>query len=874
MNNKQLCIVSCLIGFDSVCFSQQQPNSPLVASFKEYVQMKEQSMFGLDWMHLGPVVNGSLVETFQVDTAHPGTIYLGFGSGNLWKTVNNGLTWNPIFENQASYGIGDMALAPSNTNIIYLGTGETLKKPRNFTMPGTGVYRSDNGGKDWRHLGLEDSWHIGKITVHPTNPEIVYVAVLGHFWSTNRNRGVYRSINGGKNWEQVLYVDDKTGANDIVISPTNPNIAYASMWENNPGVSGKKSGIYRSDDAGKTWNKADAGMPEDDGKGRIGLAVSYTNPDKVYALIDHRNKEKQTDKKAGNQPVPDAAEVYQSLNGGKTWNRTHKEELMIFSVIGWYFADIYVDPANDDEIYALGVRLAHSMDGGKTFDYIGGNVYHLFPSPADPLHLDQSELWINPKNSNHLALANDGGFYMSYDKGKTWMHYNNIPTGEFYSITLDNKNPYTIYGGTQDDATAYGNAREWNGKSDNGWKYLWIDPWSGGDGCITAIDAIDTNTIYYSSQEGGIQRLNKLKGNSKSVRPEIMSLKDSLHYNFISPYFLSNYNHNTLYLAGNYVLKSTNRGDTWATISSNLSIGKDINKKSLAAGALAESAIEKGLIYMGTDKGLFWVTQNDGTSWTEQSDALPNIYIRSITPSRYKKSRVYIAMSGINYDNFGTYLYTSEDYGKSWKAISNNLPSEVSYVIKEDPFFENVLYAGLYRGVYISIDRGASWSLLGKNMPAAAVADIAINKKSMDLVAATHGRGIYKINLAPIYEKLTSKSEDDFLAGFPVINVTSRDQLRDDSNSEPSYKMPIRFWVNQPGEVRITVSTAVNKILWEITFNAKKGFNQYDWDLVVKKASGPLPYAIQFNELLKKGVYNVALNVQGKILVKKLEITD
>ena len=861
MKNRYLILIAFNLTFlNTVAFSQQ-PLSPLVASFQEHLKMKEQSTFGLEWIPLGPVLNGSLVETFQIDNNHPGTIYLGFGSGNLWKTVNNGLTWKPIFENQPAYGIGDVALAPSNTNIIYLGTGETLKKPRNFTMPGTGVYRSDDGGENWRHLGLDDSWQIGKIVVHPTNPDIVYVAVLGHFWSPNVNRGIFRSMNGGNTWEHVLFVDDKTGANDIVIAPSNPKLLYASLWENNPGINGKQSNIYRSTDAGKTWIKSDIGFPQDDGKGRIGLAVSYTNPNKVYALMDHRNKD-------ANQG---AAEVYQSLNGGKTWNRTHQEELMINSVVGWYFADIFVDPQNDDEIYALGVRLAHSTDAGKTFNLMGGDVYHLFPSPAEPLHLDQDELWINPKNSNHLALGNDGGFYMSYDKGLTWLHYNNIPTGEFYDITLDHKTPYTIYGGTQDDATAFGTAKEWHPRVDNGWKYLWIDPWSGGDGCITAVDPIDSNTVYYSAQEGAIQRLNKQKSESISVRPNISDLNGSIRYNFISPYFLSTHNHNSLYLAGNYVMRSTDRGDNWKAISGDLSIGKDTTKNSLAAGALAESELEQGLIYMGTDKGLFWVTKDDGATWTEQSLGLPNAYIRCITPSRFKKSRVYIALSGINYDDFGTYLYQSDDYGNTWKSLKTNLPSEIAYVIKEDPTYENVLYAGLYRAVYISIDQGASWSMLGKEMPAAAVADLEIDKSSKDLVAATHGRGIYKMNLSPIYEKLNTQSTDDVLFDVSMVNVSTPFGTRDDSNSRYVEKMPISFWLNQAADVTIKIISQTNETEWQTPFKAKKGYNQYRWDLITKRVNSPLPYYINQNELLKIGKYTIELNVQGKVLTKAFE---
>jgi len=852
MNIRNLLVAGVAVGVSFVGLGQQ-PMSPLVKSYDEHLKHKQQTQFGLEWVQLGPTSNSALVEALQVDTQHPGTIYLGFGSGNLWKTTNNGLTWKPIFENQPSYAVGDIALAPSNTNIVYLGTGETLKKPRNFTMPGTGMYRSDNGGESWRHIGLEDSWHISKVTVHPSNPDIVFVAVVGHLWSTNKNRGIFRTLNGGKTWEHVLFVNERTGANDIAFAPSDANILYASTWETFPGVSGVNSGIYKSTDAGKSWTKSDAGLPVDEGKGRIGLAVSYSNPEKVYALLDHRNKP------TGEGPAPGAAEVYQTLDGGKTWKRTHQDDLMIFSTIGWYFADIVVDPANDDEIYALGVRMARSTDGGKTFKLVGGDVYHLFPNPAEPLHLDQCELWINPANTNHLALANDGGFYMSFDKGTTWMHFNNIPTGEFYDITLDNKKPYTIYAGAQDDATVYGKANEWMPKRYDEWKYLWIDPWSGGDGCITVVDPVDSTTIYYSSQEGGIRRMNLNTRKSENARPD-RDLKLPLKYNFISPYFLSAFNHEQLYLGANYVLKSDNQGRDWRPISADVTSGKDKARTSLAIGALAESPLKQGLIYAGTDKGLFWVTDNDGKNWTERSTGLPNMYMRTIVPSKFKEGRVYVALSGTNYDDFGTHLYKSEDHGKTWEKITGNLPSEIAYVIKEDPLHEHVLYAGLYRAAYVSLDQGKRWSQLGSGIPAAAVSDIEIDAHSRDLVVSTHGRGIYKVNLKPLDEWIApGMVARDQLFSIPSVKAPDRSKLPDDTNSMVYEKLPISFWLTEPGEVGLSLINDKNEVIWSDTLQGRKGFNQYRWDLIVKHHDSPLPYFLGYKEYLPKGRYTVRL---------------
>ena len=451
-----------LFSFLMNAFAQQQP-SPLMNSFQAYQKMKETTQFNLNWIALGPTVNSARADVVQVDTANPGTMYVGFGSGGLWKTIDNGLNWNSIFENQASYSIGDFAISPSNPNILYIGTGEHLKKPRNFTLPGTGMYRSNDAGKTWQHIGLDDSWSIAEIAVHPQNPNIVLVSVLGHLWTKNKNRGLYRTEDGGKTWEQVLYKNERSGGNDIVISASNPQIMYTTLWEVYPGISGAHSGVYKSADAGKTWEPCKNGLPSGSHIGRISVSVSFTNPAKAYALVDNLSNAKDQ-----------AAELYKTLDGGLTWTKTHTGPFKIFSFYGWYFTNVYVNPKDDEEVFCLGIRLAHSTDGGKTFSFIGGKVNHMTPSLAQGLHLDQTELWINPNNPKHLALGNDGGLYVSMDKGLSWMHYNNMPTGEFYDITIDSSS-YTIYGGTQDDATVYGPAKELNTQYNDPWKYLWIE---------------------------------------------------------------------------------------------------------------------------------------------------------------------------------------------------------------------------------------------------------------------------------------------------------------------------------------------------------------------------------------------------------------
>jgi len=691
----------------------QQTPSPLVKSHQAYNLMKDTSSFKLNWVPIGPTINSARADLIQADPTHPGTMYVGFGSGGLWKTINNGLTWNSIFEGQSSYSIGDFALAPSNPNIIYLGTGEHLKKPRNFTIPGTGMYRSADAGKTWQHIGLEDSWSIAEIAVDPKNPNIVLVSVLGHLWTKNKNRGIYRTENGGQSWKQVLYIDDQTGGNDIAISSANPNIMYASLWEVFPGIRGENSGVYKSIDGGKHWNRIMNGLPAGPKLGRIGVTVSSTNPNKAYALVDNLNNS-----------TDEAAELYKTIDGGNTWTKTHSSPFLIFSAYGWYFTNVYVNPKDDEEVYCLGIRLAHSNDGGKTFSFLGGKVNHMTPSIAQGLHLDQSEFWINPTNPNHIAVGNDGGLYVSYDKGLSWMHYNNIPTGEFYDITID-QSSYTIYGGTQDDATVYGPATELNTNFNDPWKYVWIDPWDGGDGCVSQVDPEDNTIVYYSQQHGDAIRLDRTTDKTVLIKPALPEdNKDTLHFNYITPYFVSSYEHKTLYHGGNYIFKSINRGDSWKVISSNIANSSNPEKKSFAAGALEESTITKGLLYVGTDKGAFWVTKNDGAVWEENSEGLANNYIRSICPSKFNSSRVYIVMTGINYDDLHRYVYVSEDYGKHWKSIADGLPDEPVNVIKEDPTNENILYAGGFRSIYISVDRGQHWSSLGRDLPQAAVADL------------------------------------------------------------------------------------------------------------------------------------------------------
>ena len=421
----------------------------------------------------------------------------------------------------------------------------------------------------------------------------------------------------------------------------------------------------------------------------------------------------------------------------------------------------------------------------------------------------------------------------------------------------------------------FGPAREYNPAYHKEWQYLWVDAWSGGDGCVTCIDPEDPNTVYFSMQNGAARRRDMTTGCSKSIRPRLPEdSEEKLEYNFITPYFISPHDHKTLYHGGNFVFKSTNRGDNWEMISPDLTKSKHNDKKSLSAGALVESTRKAGLLYMGTDRGAFWVTQNDGETWAEHSDGLANAYIRSIAPSQHKDARVYVAMTGINYDDLNAYLYASEDHGKTWKAIQNNLPNEPVNVILEDPWNENMLYAGGYRGVYVSQDRGMSWSLLGQNLPAASIGDLEIDQKSRDLVVGTHGRGIYKVNLHPLHKYLDSDQNAANLLPLPEFR---RPWFRD-THKDPDYetleKTAISFALPKAGKVTFNILNKANKVIWTKKLEGNQGLNQFRWDLILKKQESPQPYFIHYNVFITKGDYTLEMLFKGQKWTQKFEVKD
>ncbi|MFO7756333.1 MAG: hypothetical protein R6V34_10145 [Bacteroidales bacterium] len=843
-----------------------QDDSPVVNSWKEYSSNHKSSLFaGLKWDLLGPVVNSGRVETLAVHPLKKGTIYAGFGSGNLWKTVNHGFSWEPVFDNRAGYSIGDVCLAPSDPEIVYLGTGENLRARRGHTFAGAGVYRSLNGAETWEYIGLANTHHIGRVAVHPENPDIVFVAALGSFYSPNTSRGLYRSMDGGKNWEKVLYINERTGLNDVIFAPSDPDILYASSWQCSEAIGGPGSSVFKSTDGGESWIETANGLPDGEMNGRTGLAVSYENPDKVYALTDNLNREINEG----------TAELYLTTDGGGIWEKTHEGGLKIFSSFGHVFTDCFINPADDKEIYLLGISVLRSNDKGKTFTQLGGDINNLVTSPANYLHVDHHDMWINPDNPDHLVLGNDGGVYISYDKSASWFHYNNIPVGEYYFVRTDNDNPYKIYAGTQDDAAVRGPAVPLKENTPDLWEYIWIDPWAGGDGIVTAPDPDDPDIVYYEAQNGAIRRKNMLTGETVSIKPQLPdNIEDEFFTEWLTPFFVSKFNHTTLYYGANYLFKSTDRGNNWTVISPNLAQPTTEDRRGGGITALEESPVCPGLIYAGTAAGAAWVSKDDGATWKAISEGLPAEYIKSFAPSRFVESRVYVTLSGIKQDDFSPMVFMSDDYGTTWENLNSNIPYSPVNVILEDPEYEDVLYAGTFNGTLISADKGRSWNVMGKDLPNSFVADMTIMEREKDLIAVTHGRGIYKIDLEPLYEYLSGNDDG---AGILYLTEAKLPEI-DESGAKPDmtthYDVNFSFFIPGKATLDIDIIDSDDNIVYSKKQEFRKGLNTWSWDMIrgINKNEENNPYFYKVLEFAEPGLYMIKLTGENIEMKRKFII--
>jgi photosystem II stability/assembly factor-like uncharacterized protein len=744
--------------------------------FDQHTAMKAQTPFkDLRWRYTGPEDMGGRATSIAVPKGNKKTIYIGTASGGLWKTVNTGITWEPLFDEMPTLSIGALAIPDTEPNTLWVGTGEA--NILRGSLAGAGIYKSTDGGKTFQHMGLAGTQTIPRIRIHPTNPNIVYVAASGHEWTDNPDRGVYKTTDGGKTWQKIFYLNEKTGAIDLVMDPRNPEVLIASMWNrvrerwSDPVPGGE--GLFKTTDGGKNWRKLTDGLPPDwKVIGRIGLDLCLTKPDVVYAFVDNHTSvgmppAGQRDSYGRIRTYPDikGAEVYRSNDMGEHWQLmtapTDQSMQRFGGTYGWVFSQIRVDPNNENVVYLLGVSLVKSTDAGKSFQRVTG----------EGLHSDHHGLYIDPSDSDYLVEVNDGGANVSYDGGKAWRDFHRgIQAIQFYNVTLDMATPFNAYGSVQDSGTYRaigvgpappGQAAQGRGRGGRGGSAIRWERAPGGEGTLISVDPTNPNIIYSSTYYGRLQRSEYVNGQwvTSDKYPKAGPNEPEHRGQWLAANSISPHDPSTIYDGFQYVFRSKDKGETWQKISPDLTAFDPAKQGRLPYAipfatltAINESPLKAGVIYAGSDDGRAHVTQDGGANWTEITGGLPYFkHVWCITPSKHDPATVYIALIGRHDDDFNAYVYKSTDYGKTWRSIAANLPGGPINVIREDPKRQDILYVGTDLGVYVTTNGAQSWNCLGSGLPNAAVWGLEIHARDNRLVIATDGRGMWIIDdVAPI----------------------------------------------------------------------------------------------------------------------------
>ena len=922
--------------FTSIVFGQQKPTP--ANEIKEALSKKEQLLQtslikNIPFENIGPNIMSGRVADVAVNPDNPTEFYVGYASGGLWYTNNNGITFTPVMDNSETQNIGDIAV-DWKSGTIWVGTGE--KNSSRSSYAGIGMLKSTDKGKTWKNMGLLDSHHISRIVLNPTNADEVIVGVIGHLYSSNEERGIFKTTDGGKTWKKTLYINENTGIIDVEPAPNNFNIMYAASWERGRKAwdfdgDGKNSAIYKSTDAGNTWIKIsdNNGFPNGDGVGRIGLAVFDENT--VYALHDSQFREPDSVKKStskslikedfkamttdaflalsdkelnfylktngfqekyraenvkqmvrvGNvKPIDLAlyledanamlfdtpvigAEVFKTTNGGKSWKKTHTGNIdgLYFSY-GYYFGEIRVDLQDVNKIYVLGVPILKSINGGKTF--VGIN--------RENVHSDHQALWVNPKKPGHLLNGNDGGLNLSYDDGENWAKLNDPSVGQFYAVYVDRQKDYKVYGGLQDNGVWVGSH---NTRIDKRWHQSGQNPFEsimGGDGMQVQVDERNPNIVYTGYQFGNYFRIDRKSGKNTYIQPKHTLGETPYRFNWQTPILLSKHNQDILYLGGNKLHRSLNQGDDWETISEDLTTGG--KKGNVAYGTLtsiSESPFQFGLLYTGSDDGLLHVTKNGGGSWEKISDNLPqNLWVSRVIASAHQKERVYATLNGYRFDDFTSYVYVSEDFGKTWKNIGNSIPTSPVNVIKEDPSNENILYVGTDNGAYISFDKGNSWEIFNKNLPNVAVHDLVIQPTAKHLILGTHGRSLYKAEIGNL-QLFTKDLMNKKFHIFQMEGIQKRNNwgsARNDWSEVFIPELKIPFYAKGSGKtnievlsnevvvntIAVNIDKGYNEVLLDVSFSdkGKKAYEDANKNTKLEKAKNGVFY-------LLKGIYTLKI---------------
>ena len=709
---------------------------------------------GLKFRSIGPAFTSGRIADFAVNPKDHNEWFVAVASGHIWKTTNDGTTFEPVFDNYGAYSIGSVAIDPTNSNVVWAGTGE--RNSQRALGYGDGVYKSSDGGKSWKNMGLKESRQIGSIVIDPRNPDVVYVGAEGSVWGPGGDRGLYKTTDGGKTWKKVLEISENTGVKNVLMDPRNPDVLYVSAEQRRRHVftkigGGPETAIYKSTNAGETWDKLTSGLPSVE-MGGMGLAISPVNPDVIYAIIE---------------AADDASGVYRSSNRGASWQKMSGHVAQ-----GQYFNRLFCDPKNVDKIYSMETISQVSEDGGKTWRPVGNNKRHV----------DDHAMWIEPKNPLHFLIGGDGGAYETFDGGKEFIFKSNLPVTQFYRVQVDNSLPfYYVYGGTQDNNSVGGPSRSIRGEG------VLSDDWfvtCGGDGFWSQIDPEQPDIVYAESQYGGMVRYDRKSGEELDIRPEPGKGEDSYKWNWNTPLFISPHSHTRLYCAANKVFRSDDRGNTWKVISDDLTAKIDRNtwpvmgkywsidavQKDISTSlygtiiSLAESPLKENLLYAGTDDGLIQVTEDAGKNWTK-IETFPGIpehtYVSCIFPSRFDENTVYASFDNILRDDFKPYLLKSTDKGKSWAPISGDLPvNGTVHSIQQDFVNPDLLFAGTEFGCFFTIDGGKKWIQLKSGIPVIPVRDMVIQKRENDLVLATFGRGFYILDDYSPLRTISKENQD------------------------------------------------------------------------------------------------------------------